>query len=343
MQRARMKKRARRAASKAPRRARQTATAAPYHHLSHEGVMISDIISGSAGGYATPEAMEFTYLLSNLTRTMQVIIYGSGIRAGRLIYSISEHGKGYGWHEDSMPDLVSFLEKAGHQRVTYHVFPGDFWLRMQDRHAPNIGANLHTFEAGLIAGFIGSSRRHSASAAESTCALDGSGECMFSSSGAERRPAGRESIGRLVDHVSRAALAGKRKPEKKVPFAYYMLASGVLYDSAYIGAIKQVVAHVGAQIAQNTIRGRKSVGTAIRAIELLGMGSPRLKSISPIALDVRFADRYARRELTELSVAFISGLLNNLVAKNRMLEAATSHNRGTYTIRIREVRAARDK
>ena len=341
MQRSRTKKRVRvarraRPARRAPRRA--AARIVPYHHLSHTGALINEIISGEDRSFTTAEAMALAAMLSNLTDTMQQITYGSGFNAGRLVYSISEHGKGYRWKEDSMPDLVSFLERAGYPRVSYHVFPGDFWLRLHNKGASNIGANIHTFEAGLIAGFMSASGRHTVRATEAICSMDGQGECMFTSQGGGSKRAGRESIERFVDHVSRLAMRGG-KHRADVPIAYYMLASNVLYDRAYMDAMKQVVSHIGAQISDRMISGkRKGVDPAISTIALLGLGQPRLRRLSPIELDVRFTGRHTRRELTELSIAFISGLLNNLVAKNRTLEAATSHSNGNYTVRIREVR-----
>ncbi|MDE1833180.1 MAG: hypothetical protein KGH58_02055 [Candidatus Micrarchaeota archaeon] len=341
MQRSRTKRRTRVAKRVRPTKRtsrRAAARAVPYHHLSHSGALINEIISGEDSSFTTAEAMALASLLSNLTDTMQQITYGSGFSAGRLVYSISEHGKGYRWKEDSMPDLVSFLERAGYPRVSYHVFPGDFWLRLHNKGASNLGANIHAFEAGLIAGFMSASGRHTVSATEAICSMDGQGECMFTSqSGGAKRP-GRESVERLVDHVSRMAMSG-RKHKADVPVAYYMLASNVLYDRAYMDAIKQVVSHIGVQISNRMISGkRKGVDSAIATIELLGLGHPRLRMLSPIELDVSFTGRHTRRELTELSIAFISGLLNNLVAKNRTLEAATSHTNGNYTVRIREVR-----
>jgi len=331
---------ARRAKPKARARPGKAAPAQrPYHHMSHTGALISEIIEGTDDAYTTSEALELALLLSNLSTTLQEITYSSGINAGRLVHSMSEHGKPHEWQEDSMPSLVSFIEKAGHPRVTYHVFPGDFWLRFSDKGTPDLGANLHTFEAGVIAGFISASRKHVVGATEAMCSMAGHGECMFTSQAGERKPAGRESIERFVTHVSRLASAGKRQ-KAEVPLGYYMLASGVLYDPTYLDAMKQVVTHIGAQMAQKTILGkRKGVDVAISTIPLLGLGQPKLKKLSPLELDVRFTGRHTRREHTELSVAFISGLLNNLVAKNRTLEAATSHSRGNYTIKIREVRS----
>ncbi|HVC58423.1 MAG TPA: hypothetical protein VND15_03035 [Candidatus Acidoferrales bacterium] len=342
MQKSRTKRKvvARRIKPKAKVRQRKAASVQrPYHHMSHTGALISEIIEGADDAYTTPEALEFALLLSNLTTTLQDITYSSGINAGRLVHSMSAHGRPHEWQEDSMPYLVSFIEKAGHPKVTYHVFPGDFWLRFSDKGMPDIGANLHTFEAGIIAGFISASRKHAVSATEAVCSMSGHVECMFTSQVGERKPAGKESIERFVTHVSRLASAGKRqKPD--VPLGYYMLASGILYDPTYLDAIKQVVAHIGAQIAQKTIISkRKGVDVAISTIPLLGLGQPRLKKLSPLELEVRFTGRHTRREHTELSVAFISGLLNNLVAKNRTLEAATSHSKGNYTIKIREVRS----
>ena len=56
------------------------------------------------------------------------------------------------WYEESVADLVRFFESAGFSRVSYSITPRRISIKFHNCDRSDLGANLHTFEAGIVSG-----------------------------------------------------------------------------------------------------------------------------------------------------------------------------------------------
>ena len=306
-----------------------------YGHASYNGALVYDIALGTHQGRdrVPEEALLLDHVLLNLTPSSSTLAYRSGLSIGSTLYEIELAAHPKPMYGEYVPYLVEFLERAGY-RVTYSVFPDQSTFRL---HGSSIylGTKVHTFEAGIIAGFLSAARHAYVSVTEGECRNAGSRECTFTTSiAAPRQPIERAEIDRLINHVQAVANSGVHSGGTFLQ-SYHALVSSAMLDNASLDTLKDLMAYIGSslRIRFDSMRGRKP-GTAkyiSNAVSVLGLGAPSISDMRKLGIRLSFGASTSRHGWVELSVAF----LNGIIGKGADTTIATESNKNSlYTITL---------
>lgn len=316
----------------------------PNYVRSHEEAMLESILNRRNEEKVSEEAMTFNSILCNLTKSLSSINRKFGTYTGRHLYSIFRSRKRYVWYEESASDLIKFFEKAGYSNVTYNVFPDFVNIKMYDRSHQNFGMNMHSFESGIISGFLTAAKKHYVGIEEVECSNNGSPHCRFTSSFSSRQIHDAQKIGgsleMFAEHIANSAKDMKRQKIHKIAPEYYVLSSSTMLGKAYLQEILHIAFYLGSAISDRLFeRGGKGYEKgAIKKmdyiIRLLNLGKPNVKSLKPIKIEVNFDKLHSRSEFVDISMALISGLLKNNVTGE--LAVSKEARKGAYKINITE-------
>ncbi len=342
-------------AKKLPRKARKTGGTArttavrkPIYlsyemrqSTSFEEVLLNRIIS-DGNKNAIPEcAMLFNSVLSSITPAMKGLYYKSGISTGRLLYRIYQRERRYTWYEESVADLVKFFESAGFSRVSYSVMPERISIKFNNCDRSDIGTNLHTFEAGIASGFLTAGKGQQVQVDEVSCCSNGSEFCNLISSAASARERTREAalLERLAERVSAEA---ESNTESRQHFSeeYYMLGSSSITQGDYAGEMNRIIYYmggaIGASLNLNAARLGKSARKMERLFSLLNLCSMKVKRTDPLVCEMQFDSLKAKKELVDISISFLNGLLKGYATENRAISSSISKRNGKYIVRVTE-------
>ena len=314
---------------------RQNPQLPAYGPASYNGALVYDIALGvrQDRDRVPEEALLLGHVLLNLTPSSSTLAYRSGFSVGSTLYELELTAHPKPMYGEYVPYLVEFLEHAGY-RVTYSVFPDQSTFRF---HGPSIylGAKVHTFEAGIIAGFLSAARHTYVGVNERECRNAGARECTFTTSiTAPRQPIGRAEIDRLINHVQAAANSGARSGGTFLQ-SYHALISSAMLDNASLDTLKDLMAYIGSslRIRFDSMRGRKPGAAKYisNAVSVLGLGAPSISDMRKLGIRLSFGASTSRHGWVELSVAF----LNGIIGKGADTTIATESNKNSlYTITL---------
>lgn len=318
-----------------PKSIRTARTATGY-----DDALLNGIIQNQSKQAVSIHALELTSLLSSLTPGMRDMQHKSGFSIGRALYRIYEKDNRYIWYEESVDDLVSFLESAGLGSIAYNVFPDTVSIRIYNRQAPNLGIPIHEFEGGIISGFVSAGRRQFTEIHEARCGRSGYKHCEFTRAPRQEITGVSEehSVARLI--ASSLGALNKETNGANVPLEYYMLASSTLFRGEYRHALRNIASYIGNEFASamHLTGNRSSIERAERLTRLLNLGSLTIKSLKPVDIQLEFDGLSSRREHVELSTAFLDGLLNRLIRDRAKIETVGARSANGYRVRLMERR-----
>jgi predicted hydrocarbon binding protein len=303
---------------------------------SYEEAIIKNIVNNSGSRNVPDEAVLFSSTLSNLSGNMKELHYKSGMQIGRALFRLNSQNKSYMFPEESIGDLVSFFEKAGHRQITYNSMPGHIELNMHEK-GPTIGTNLHDFEAGIISGYLGAAEHRLVHVSEVECINNNGTKCRFVKTGHTETEKNDPTVamGNFIDYIGRSASA--RHQKNTVSDSYYSLASSSLLDGSYLDSLRQIADYMGRNIGSRISNANRRTSSArvANVIRLLHVGEPTVISAKPFKMRVQFDSLSSRKGYVELSMAFINGLLSKQIGDGAF--AAVEHtNKGAYVVDIRE-------
>jgi predicted hydrocarbon binding protein len=305
---------------------------------SYEETVIKNIVGSGKGGNVADEALLMSSTLSSLSGSMREMQYKKGFSSGRALFKMMSATKRYTFPEEAVADLVEFFQAAGRKHVTYDAFPDSVTIRIHGSGpSPEVGASLHTFEAGIISGFLSSAEHHLVNVTESSCINNNGNYCRFTTNAPEEARRDEDSpsiIDRLAAHVaSEVSTKGKANFIKD---GYYLLESSALFDKSSIEPVKSIASYFGRSVAEhlpaNNARARSVA--MLNAIRLLNLGNPKLVASRPLHMKLSFEGSSSREELVGVSLAFINGMLSNSMKKDAVAVERNSH--GSYIVDIRE-------
>lgn len=301
---------------------------------------MKNIVSNSNGRKNVPdEAMLFGATLSSLSKSMREFRYRSGMNVGKALYRQSQEG-GNAPPEESVRNLAGFFEAAGYSNVTYRAYPDDIEIRIHERNNADVGANIHSFEAGIMSGYLSALQRRYTEVHESTCSNNGGDSCTFTikgANGASKIP----SIKKFAASVSeRAKSPSANKHCAHVSDAYCLLSSSQLLDKSYMEPMKEIASYTGKEIGGRLFEGKRAQRSFFSYIEntirLLNLGEPEVKSTDPLQMQVRFGRLDSKKENVDLALAFIEGLISGRFGDEFTASESTSN--GRYMLDIREAK-----
>ncbi|MCL4380719.1 hypothetical protein M1141_00400 [Candidatus Marsarchaeota archaeon] len=328
-----------------------------------EELLITKILG--AGGWEKNNIMdpdESPFLLKNIavnfTETLTKINYKNGFFTGKALYSVLNREHNYISYHDSMPHLAEFFELCGFRHVLFNDFSGKAVIRIPAYGAKrlSLGFNTHSFEAGLISGFISSARHKLIFADEIRCRDNNADFCEFECRDFSIQSDYIKDIGAAVgvfsnDFAKTAAEragASNMKARNHVqgnaadtdhPLIYYYLSChNIFFNSSFNKSMKEVLWYIASAIRRDldTQQEADKVKTKLpyaieQAMELL-MVRTEFKSAKPLHVKLKFNTFNSKTEFINLAVSFFNRLASS---KGNLNHTAVIKSRnGVYTVDI---------
>ena len=147
---------------------------------SYNHAIIKDLLSPHYNSEANvpAEAIIFSKLMVYLSMPASEQ-YRSGFRLGKLYYSQAAGSSRPKWYEDSIPELTKFFQKLGYAAKYRISRSGNPIITLKSTASIKLGFNAHSFEAGIISGFLSDAKNAYMAMHESECECNGAEECVF--------------------------------------------------------------------------------------------------------------------------------------------------------------------
>ncbi len=147
-------------------RTRQT-PAAPESAADVEELLVKELLSESI--VKAPGTPLHT-LIYNSSPSMSLLAYRHGLSIGKHAYADGSSG---------IKNLLHLIEKAGIGRAFYYPSKSSSILKASGGTGPFTGRNMHSYEAGIIAGYHSAQSGALMHTSETNCIHNGSGFCQF--------------------------------------------------------------------------------------------------------------------------------------------------------------------
>ena len=305
--------------------------------LSYEETLLEDIIRGSNGGVSR-QVYALTGALASLTPKLRDVYFSHGFRVGEILYRSAKHIAGNA-ATTMLPMLVEFFGNAGYSNISYRLRGGSYEFEIADAPRMKLGVNMHSFEAGIISGFMSNEYRRITTFTESECRSNGSDSCIFveGTGMGEKRLDSDEWIREFSNYVIGSADDGRHG---SINYEYYYLASESLLHNEYAKGISDIAYIAGSGLGRRLLEEHEGIGGAARIrrlkelIALLNFGNITIKRSAPMSLHMEFDRLMAKKDMIALASNFMNGMLNAYLGK-RLIETQRS-SFGKYTIDVRE-------
>ncbi len=289
-----------------------------------EGLLIEDLILG------VPDYSSKTHLLHasifNATEEMRSFAYDYGFTIGKEISRISGNG--------SITHLINFLDNGGIGRMLYTPVGNVVIIKgIQSKPASELtDVNTHTYEAGVISGYLSASTSMHINTIETHCGLSGKGFCQFVSNDEhvleepiQRKNAEEaiEGIARIIESSSEVSTGRSR--------SYVLLSILPLLDGKMLEESSKLMYLSGERLAASAENPQENVTRIASFFDI-----PNVKvSDSGNSFSVRLGyDRYhSNSGFVELSTKAFIGFLSKFFHSAPTLRSSTKA--GAYEIVIR--------
>lgn len=321
---------------------------------SYEDALLRLITSGKRPFDISNEALMFGAIVSSLSPALSNLQYKAGMNVGRALYRSISQGAGYMFPEESVASLVSFLQAAGYRYVTYAVFADRTEIKIFDKKGPAIGARVHGFEAGIIAGFLSAATHRVVYVSEVECIQEGASSCRFVSGHAAAAhhggtvPASISSLDLFAKHIA-SVVHGTRPLGSWAVSAgfsseYYTLFSAEVFGRENADGVKAIASYLGTKVSANlvligrgTLRGKVRLDDIASSLRLLNFGEPHIKSRKPVRMGIGFSRPNSRKEFVDVALAFINGMLSNsTLGEGSHIAAHERTSGGAYRVDVSE-------
>jgi predicted hydrocarbon binding protein len=316
----------------------------------YEESMIGRIMSnGSAQGRMRYEAFLLGSVISNTSKSMDDIRYRFGVYLGRTLFRHYRSRKQYALSNEPIMDLVSFFESVGYRSITYSAFSDKPEFKFHKMAQVWLGAKTHSFEAGIMSGFMSASTGRLAPISELECLNNGGDCCRFAYDSGQTHNKSHAGIG-IMDRFSDSLVAARRqntKPGKingDISGDYVALSWAMLLDGSYNDEIRTIARYIGASIGAKLFKTPTRKGNPVSAYkkavgfgQMLGFGIPYLVGTEPLHIRLSFSPHFSRAEFVAISVSFYNGIFSAVGASG--LSALRRNSRKGYTVDIRAAKS----
>ncbi|MGC8647197.1 MAG: hypothetical protein ACP5SA_00035 [Candidatus Micrarchaeia archaeon] len=274
------------------------------------------------------------HALSVLSKSMRDITYREGFSIGKMLFAMSSKGKRYSFYEESIPELVSFLESAGLGQVTYTAFPNKLTIRIYS-DGYYLGAKIHAFEAGLISGYVSTGRHEYSHVVEKACVNDNSEYCEFEFYGNAIEEGSEIESSSLLDRTIDGIIASSGN---SLAHSYLSLLSKVVTNRSYKDEMSALMAYIGEGLGKRLLSNGRRSARLEKAIEIAGdicIAEPKIERTKPFSISMAFDGTRISKEFVNLSLSFLGGFLPKL-SSAKELKAIEINRYNLHKIRIAE-------
>lgn len=314
---------------RSPRRKVATSQIPEVVELNYERALAKNVIDGKAR-YENEDAVTLAAAVSSLTGSLKKISYNYGVSVGRSVYKVFEEKRRYRWYGESIRDIVLFFEKLGYDYILYKIPTDNVEVSIYRKNRVNLSCNIHSFDSGVIAGFLGAARGNFVKVTEVSCCNNGSDHCRFTTASVPEDPFCTD-VKKVTNLFEEYRSAGEVRQE------YQVLVTEPLFNSKYSAQINSIYSYLG-RSALWPRPGKKlmakSVKDASETMRRFGLGeadyTPRPQKIQ-ITLD----GAKAKKEFVDISISFLNGMMGRHLSKQFKPSLASGRN-GSYRITMRQ-------
>jgi len=303
-------------------------------------IMINNIIKSVPEVQVDRNAILLNHVLMNLTKGMRKVSYHNGFAIGVKVSG--GYGSIYKDKRAALSDLTDFIEKIGYASASHEIYrDGKISFFIRSNKGQNIGMNLHSFEAGIISGFLTAITGVYSKVSEQKCQNNNSDLCVFTVSNtadyeADLHIEPKGLLERLASSLYSDLSRNDLSNGTKFSESYYYMLNKVVSDKAYLEYMKDSVRYMGGilgdKIQSAYGEDGKSYGKCLQSsVKLLNLGKLSIKNSRNYPIELSFDTINSRQELIEISLALISGMYPD---RDSTIEAVQEIRRGTYTVRL---------
>ena len=284
------------------------------------------------GGTAleSEDAIALAAGLSSLTASLKKLSYNYGVTVGRAVYRLFEERRHYRWYGDSIQDVILFFETIGYDYILYKILTDNVEVSIYRKNRVRLGCNIHSFDAGIMAGFLGAARGEFVRVTETSCCNNGAECCRFTTAPGPGDPF-------CSDLRGVAKLFTAPRSSGRVRQEYQVLCVEPLTKAGYANQINAIIAHLGREAAGEMPAGRlsaKAMERAGEAMERFGLG--RLEySARPQRAEILLHGAKAKKEFVDISISFLNGVIGGHFGA-RLKPRLTAGGKGSYKIVIKQ-------
>ncbi len=275
------------------------------------------------------DAVTLAAAMSSLTTSLKKLSYNYGLTLGRSVYRIFEGRRHYRWYGDSIQDIVLFFERLGFDYMLYRILTDSVEVSVYRKGRQGLGCNIHSFDAGVLAGFLGAARGEFVRVTEVSCCNNGSDCCRFTTAAGTGDPFCTE-IGRI------AALFRSERSEGRIRPEYQMLITEPLMRPGYSGQVAAIFSHLGGEAASGLPEGKMTAKAAQRAalvMERFGLGALGYAP-KPRKLEILLDGAKAKKEFVDISISFLNGMMGGRLGGAR--PQLTKGRNGSYKVIVKQ-------
>ena len=288
----------------------------------YEEALIMQIINSRGVDNIDESSVLFNKIISSITPNLNKLSYNYGIYVGKEIYRIYVN-KDRIYKTNPMLGLIDFLERIGYS-IIYTDFDGDIKITISGDPSFNLKSNLHTFEAGIMSGFIGAVERKLIRFKEDNCIFNNSKNCSFTI-GKSKEPKIPE-LSKSISEFSKFLALNRKKGMN----AYYnYLICHFLLHKEFKHEMEEIMYRCGSYLSIDKNNNPKKI------INLLNLGKVNIINDQPLYFTIKFDPFLAKKEFVDITFSLIKGFLNT--KKGKKFSAIEEINNNIYTIKIKEI------
>ncbi len=266
-------------------------------------------------------------LLYNVAPELQTLAFRSGFKLGSDAFACSD---------GTIGSLEHILENAGLGKVSYYPFEtrSMFASYRIKAKSVNLGINTHTFEAGVIAGFLSAHSKSTVTASEVACVFNGARACQFVAVGGESfNPQDSSSLD-MVSIVRALDLGIRNAEARKGESAYYMLAIRPLLSEPMLGEASKFLYLSGKMLVASQ-KAHNFAFMVKKASDFLGIDGVKVTDGKNGSAVVRLAYNTTTSvsRFVDLSTALLSGMFKGAFGRNVKVKRDTD-SKGIYIVRM---------
>ena len=301
--------------------------------LSYERALAKSIL-GRGMALESEDAATLAAAVSSLTSSLKKISYNYGLSVGRAVYRLFEGRRHYRWYGDSIQDIILFFEKIGYNYILYKILTDSVEVSVHRKSRANLGCNIHSFDAGMLAGFLGAARGEFVRVTEVSCCNNGAESCRFTTAGVADDP-----FCTNIEKISSMAGSDRGKEGKGIRPEYHMLVAEPLTRHGYSGQVGAIFSHLGRSASMKFPEGKISARAAQKAadaMERFGLGGLEYTP-KPMKMSLSLDGVKAKKEFADISISFLNGMMARYFGGPLKSQLQLSQGRkGSYRIIVKQ-------
>ncbi len=281
----------------------------PIHkQLSHapdtEGLLVRSILNPSR---ELRDGIVMEDLIYSLTPKLARTAYNFGYSIGMDIFANSRKEQN---------TLVPVLGRLGFRNIVYQPFRDALVIKSGSRnHAVRkVGAKIHSFEAGIIAGYLSAHSGEMINTAEKECVYNGDSVCRFvSSTGRTFESSGNPSLEDVIDSI--AVNVHEIKFSDRSEVAYHMLPLIPMTKQPLRSEIAKIFYLIGIELSQRY--GREEAEALLENMaRYFGTSKGPVKIAQKTAeVQLKYSYHNSNSAFVELSTAMFRGFIRGKTSK----------------------------